>query len=83
MRIDTKTAKAPVMVEPGDGDVEIAIGEPSDGARRSARLSVPQAEMLQHALGFAIAGIRERQRLRAEEEAGLAGRLLDQEFRRG
>jgi hypothetical protein len=44
-------------------------------------MSAEQAEMVLHALGLAVARIREEARLRAEERAGLAERLLDQEVR--
>jgi hypothetical protein len=83
MRIESMTAQSPVQVESLEHDVELAIGEPEDPSRRLTRLSAPQAEMLQHALGLAVARIREQDRLRGEEQARLAGSLLDQEFRRG
>jgi len=44
-------------------------------------MSLEQAEMVLHALGLVVARIREDARLRAEERAGLAERLLDQEVR--
>jgi hypothetical protein len=43
--------------------------------------SPEQAEMLLHALGLAVARIREDARLEAEERAGLEERLLNQEVR--
>jgi len=44
-------------------------------------MSPEQAEMVFHALGLAVAQIREEGRVRDEERAGLAERLLDQEVR--
>ena len=78
MRIETKTPGAPVEVNAGEQQVELIIGEPSETARRVAVLSVPQARMLLHAIGLAVAQVEERERLLAEERAQLAGQLADE-----
>lgn len=83
LRVETKTPSAAVHVAPAGQEVQLGIGEPSDAAARSTTLSLPQAEMLLHALGWAVAEVRERQRVQAEEQARLAEGVLDQEFRRG
>ncbi len=83
MRIETRRQDVPVDVEPAGRDVELRIGEPRDGVAASALLSLPQAEMLLHALGLAIAQIRDRERIETEEAAGMAQRVLEQEIRRG
>jgi len=80
-KIDTLTAGAAVHVRPRDGGVLLLIGEPGDEASRSATMSHEQAEMVLHALGLAVARIREEARLKTEESVGLAERLLDQEVR--
>lgn len=80
-KIDTLTAGAAVHVCPRDGGVLLAIGQPGAEGARSATMSPEQAEMVLHALGFAVARIREEARLKTEESAGLAERLLDQEVR--
>jgi hypothetical protein len=80
-RIDTLTAGAAVHVCPREGGVLLAIGEPGAEGSRFAVMSPEQAEMVLHALGLAAAHIREEARLRIEESAGLAERLLDQEVR--
>jgi len=81
VKIDTLTAGAAVHVCPRDGGVLLLIGEPGDETSRSATMSPEQAEMVLHALGLAVARIREEARLKTEERAGLAERLLDQEVR--
>jgi len=81
IKIETRTAGATVHVCPREGRVLLMIGEPGDEGSRSATMSSEQAEMVLHALGLAVARIREEARLRAEERAGLAERLLDQEVR--
>jgi hypothetical protein len=80
-RIDTLTVGAAVHVCPREGGVLLAIGEPGAEGSRFAVMSPEQAEMVLHALGLAAARIREEARLRIEESAGLAERLLDQEVR--
>lgn len=80
-KIDTLTAGAAVHVCPREGRVLLMIGEPGDEGSRSATMSPEQAEMVLHALGLAVARIREEARLKTEESAGLAERLLDQEVR--
>ena len=77
----TRTAGAAVHVCPREGSVLLMIGEPGDEGSRSATMSPEQAEMVLHALGLAVASIREQERLKTEERAGLAERLLDQEVR--
>ncbi len=80
-KIDTLTAGAAVHVCPREGSVLIVIGEPGAEGSRSATMSPEQSEMVLHALGLAVARIREEARLKIEESAGLAARLLDQEVR--
>jgi NhaP-type Na+/H+ or K+/H+ antiporter len=81
MVIETLTSDTPVGVLPSTETIELAIGAESDRARRVATLSLPQAEMVAHALGFAIGQIRERQRRQAEDRAHLAQVVLDTEVR--
>jgi hypothetical protein len=81
IKIDTLTGLAPVHVCPQEGRVLLSIGEPGAEGGRSATMSPEQAEMVLHALGLAVARIREDARLEAEEHAGLEERLLDQEVR--
>ncbi|MBI1726426.1 MAG: hypothetical protein HYR50_04080 [Candidatus Rokubacteria bacterium] len=81
IKIDTRTAGVVVHVCPREGGVLLMIGEPGVEGSRSATMSSEQAEMVLHALGLTVARIREEARLRAEERAGLAERLLDQEVR--
>lgn len=78
MRIDTMRQDAPVHVAAPGEAVELRIGEPGTGSCVTT-LSVPQAEMVLHALGFAIAQVRERQRREAEHRAHLAQVILDTE----
>jgi hypothetical protein len=81
IRIDTLTAATAVHVCLQAGGVLLMIGEPGAEGSRSATMSPEQAEMVLHALGLAVARIREEARLKTEESAGLAERLLDQEVR--
>jgi len=81
IKIDTLTGLAPVHVCPREGRVLLSIGEPGADGRPLATMSPEQAEMVLHALGFAVARLREGARLTAEERAGLEERLLDQEVR--
>ena len=81
IRIDTLAAGAAVHVCPREGDVLLMIDGPGADGSRSATMSPEQAEMVLHALGLAVACIREEARLKTEESAGLAERLLDQEVR--
>lgn len=81
IKVDTRTAEAAVHVCPREGGVLLMIGEPGDEGSRSATMSTEQAEMVLHALGLAVARIREEARLKTEERVGLAERLLDQEVR--
>ena len=76
--IDTLTELASVRVCAREGRVLLSIGEPEAEGSRSATMSPEQAEMVLHALGLAMARIREDARLKAEERAGLEERLLDQ-----
>ena len=71
MRIETQRPGAPVHVSSSSEYVELGIGEPSGGEVVTA-LSLPQAEMVLHALGLEVAGIKERQRREAAERAQLA-----------
>jgi hypothetical protein len=81
IRNETRTAGTAVHVGPREGGVLLMIGEPGDEGSRSVMMSPEQAEMMLHALGLAAARIREEARLKTEESAGLAERLLDQEVR--
>jgi len=81
IKIDTLTAGTAVHVCPREGDVLLAIGEPGAEGSRTAAMSPEQAEMALHALGLAVARIREEARLKREERAGLEERLLEQEVR--
>ena len=81
VKIETLTAGAAVHVGPQEGRVLLVIGDPEGEGNRSAIMSPEQAEMVLHALGLAAARIREEARLKTEERAGLAERLLDQEVR--
>jgi hypothetical protein len=81
MRIDTMTAGMAVHVSPTDELVELRIGEPGEARSSVASLSIAQAEMLLHALGFGIAQIREQQRRSAEERQRLAQVVADTEVR--
>lgn len=79
--IETRTAGATVHVCPREGGVLLTIGEAGAEGSRFAAMSPEQAEMALHALGLAVARIREEARVKTEESAGLAERLLDQEVR--
>jgi hypothetical protein len=81
MRIETLKADTPVHVTTSDETIELAVGEAHAGGQRTATLSLPQAEMVIHALGLRIAQIRERQRRAAEQRSHLSDVLLDTEFR--
>lgn len=81
IKIESLTAGAAVHVCAREGAVLLAIGEPGAEGSRSATMSPEQAEMALHALGLAVARIREDLRLKAEERAGLEERLIDQEVR--
>ena len=80
MRVETLNADAPIHVAVSEETIELGIGE-TPGSGRRATLSVPQAEMVMHALGLRIAQIRERQRRAAVERSHLSEVLLDTEFR--
>jgi len=81
IRVETQAPDAAIHVGPRGGNVVLVIGEPGAAGGRSVTLSPAQAEMALHALGLAVARIGEEARLRAEERAGLAERLLEQEVR--
>ena len=80
MRIETLKADAPVHVAVSDETIELGIGEAAASGQRVA-LSVPQAEMVMHALGLRIGQIRERQRRAALQRSHISEVLLDTEFR--
>jgi hypothetical protein len=82
IRIETQRPRTAVHVVPGELGVDLTIGEWTEAGTRSTALSLPQARMLAHALGLAVARVEERQRIEAEERAWMAQRMLDQEFRR-
>ena len=81
VKVETQTPDVAVHVGPREGSVVLAFGEPGAAGGRSVTLSPAQAEMVLHALGLAVARIGEETRLKAEERAGLAERLLEQEVR--
>jgi len=81
IKVETRTREAAVHVGPREEGVVLVIGEPEAQDSRSTMMSLEQAEMVLHALGLVVARIREDARQRAEERAGLAERLLDQEVR--
>ena len=82
MRIETQRPEMPVQVGPSGDYVELGIGEPSGGQWLATALSLPQAEMVLHALGLEVAQIRERQRREAAERARLAQAIADTEVHR-
>jgi hypothetical protein len=82
MRIETQSPDGPVHVSPSGEHVELGIGEPSGAKWAVTALSLPQAEMVLHALGLEVAQIRERQRREAAERADLARVVLDTEVHR-
>jgi hypothetical protein len=81
VRVETQTPAVAVHVGSQQGNVVLAFGEPGSAGSSSVMLSPEQAEMVLHALGLAMARIREAARLKAEERAGLVERLLEQEVR--
>lgn len=81
MRIDTMTTGLAVHASPTGETVELRIGEPGEARSCVANLSIAQAEMLLHALGFGIAQIREQQRLSMEDRQRLAQVVADTEVR--
>jgi hypothetical protein len=82
MRVETMAAGTAVHVSPSDETIELRIGEPREVGSSVASFSVPQAEMLLHALGFAIAQIKELQRRSAEQRQRLAQVVAETEVRR-
>ena len=81
MRIETLNTDAPVHVNASNENIELGVGDAAASGQRAATLSIPQAEMVIHALGLRIAQIRERQRRAAEQRSHLSEVLLDTEFR--
>lgn len=81
MNVETMTAGMTVSVTPSDEAIEMRLGEPRESPS-VATLSIPQAEMLLHALGFGIAQIKERQRRAAEQRQHLAQVVEETEIRR-
>jgi len=82
MRIETERPEMPVHVSASGQSVELGIGEPSGGTWVVTALSLPQAEMVLHALGLEVAQIRDRQRREVAERAHLAQVVLDTEVHR-
>jgi hypothetical protein len=82
MRIETMVAGRGVHVSASDEAIELRIGEPADAGSHVARLSLPQAEMVLHSLGLAIAQVREEQRRSVEERERLAQVIAETEVRR-
>lgn len=82
MRIETMTAGVAVHVSPSDEIVELGVGDPREAGSSVAKLSISQAEMVLHALGWSVAQIREQQRRLAEERQRLAQVVAETEVRR-
>jgi len=82
MRIETERPEMPVHVSASGQSVELGIGEPSGGTWVVTALSLPQAEMVLHALGLEVAQIKERQRREVAERAHLAQVVLATEVHR-
>ena len=82
MRIETMTAGVAVHVSLSDKSVELAIGEAGKAGTSVAKLSVPQAEMVMHALGLEVAQAREQERRSAEERQHTAEVIEQTEVRR-
>jgi len=82
MRIETQRPEMPVHVSASGESVELGIGEPSGGTGVVTALSLPQAEMVLHALGLEVARIKERQHREVVERAHLAQVVLDTEVHR-
>ena len=82
MRIETMASGTAVDVSPSGETIELRIGEPREAGSSVASLSIPQAEMLLHALGFEIAQIKELQRRSAEQRQHLAQVVAETEVRR-
>jgi hypothetical protein len=82
MRIETQTPDAAVHVSQSGEHVELGIGDPAAATWVVAALSLPQAEMVLHALGLEVARIKERERREAAERAHLAQAILDTEVHR-
>jgi hypothetical protein len=82
MRVETMTAGVDVHVSPSGDTVELRIGEAREATSSVATLSIAQAEMVLHALGFGIAQIREQHRRTAEERAHLAQVVAETEVHR-
>jgi hypothetical protein len=82
MRIESQRPEAPVHVRPSGEEVELGIGESSGTKGLVTALSLPQAEMVLHALGLEVAQIKERQRREAAERAQLARVVSETEVHR-
>jgi hypothetical protein len=82
MKIETMAATTTVDVSSGDEGVELRIDGPREAGSAVARLALPQAEMVLHALGLALAQIREQQRRAAEERQRVARVVAETEVRR-
>ena len=82
MKIDTMTPGMAVHVSPSDETIELRIGEPREAGSTVASLSIPQAEMVLHALGLGIAQVEKTQRRAAEDRKRLAEVLAETEVRR-
>ena len=81
MRIETGAPGKAIHISAEKGNVLLSIGEPGSEGCRTATLSLEQADVVLHALGLAVARMREAERMRAQERAGLEERLLRQEIR--
>lgn len=82
MRIETMKADVAVHVSRSDETIELTIGDGGAAGASAATLSIFQAEMVLHALGLAIAQIREQQRRLVEEQQRLARIVADLEVHR-
>ena len=81
VKVEAGASGSAIHVAPEKGHVLLSIGEPGSEGCRTATLSPEQAGMVLHALGLAVARIRETERMRALEHAGLEERLFRQEIR--
>ena len=81
MRIETMTTGAVVRVDQSGETIELGLGEATVEGSSAAKLSIPQAEMVLHALGLAIAQVREQQRRAEEERQHLARVVAETEVR--
>ena len=82
MRIETMTTGVAVHVNRSEKTIELGFGDPGQAGSSVAKLSIPQAEMVLHALGLEVAQLREQERRSAEERQRLAEVIEKTEVRR-